>query len=163
MGSYEDHGAVFDIYDDPLPLSLDDLGPVDFPDNRRAKIQKSPLLTYGEYSHRPLYNAENFRDLPDISYTIADTSYGFVEDLLHQRMLTLDEDDVVIFDMSLRPVEIPENFPAQEVWQYYYDSEPSQKFLMFYESGRMVEIRFSSEVNDLNRVLPIAAQKLIPQ
>ena len=163
VGSYEDHGAVLDIYDDPLPLSLDDLGPVDFPDNRRAKIQKSPLLTYGEYSHRPLYNAENFRDLPDISYTIADTSYGFVEDLLHQRMLTLDEDDVVFFDMSLRPVEIPENFPAQEVWQYYYDSEPSQKFLMFYESGRMVEIRFSSEVNDLNRVLPIAAQKLIPQ
>lgn len=163
VGSYENHGAVLDIYNDPLPLSLDDFGPVEFPDNRRAQIQQSPLLTYGEYTHQPLYTAENFRDLPDISYTVADTRYSFVEGLLHRHMLTLDENDIAIFGMSLRPMEIPENFPAQEVWQYYYDSEPSQKFLLFYEGGRMVEIRFSYEVHDLNHMLTIAAQKLTPQ
>lgn len=47
MGQYDWDGLTMDIYDDPLPLEVEDLAQVDARWSKEARLQESPLLAYG--------------------------------------------------------------------------------------------------------------------
>lgn len=72
-GTYQYHGSVFTIYDDPLPLTVEDLTGKDYGEGvytREWRDTASLLLAQYTADQMARFDAENFRDLPRLRYTV---------------------------------------------------------------------------------------------
>ena len=67
MGYYEYH--TWEVYDDPLPLEVEDLLETAGRWSKEARCQETPLLAYGAYSQNALLTER--KDVPDLRYTVA--------------------------------------------------------------------------------------------
>lgn len=77
--TYEYQGWTWAVYQDDIPLRIEDLVAVDYDHwSTEAQVDSSPLLTYGEYSQRPRMDAP---DQPDLEYEIVTVKDGFLYDL----------------------------------------------------------------------------------
>lgn len=130
VGSYEYQGDTFEIYDDPLPLEVEDLTAAEGQWSKEMRHQETILLGYTEYIQHPLLTES--QDLPDLSYTMVDVKHPFLYKLCKQHFLTLDEDDVKLFHLSYRPMDAAP-FGAAELYQRCYEGKPSSQYLIFLE------------------------------
>ena len=141
VGQYDWDGLTMDIYDDPLPLEVEDLADVDARWSKRARLQESPLLAYGDYRQDLLYG-QQVRGY-ELSYEITDVKvpllYGFIRDrLVHERQDEIH--DGFVFVDHFQPVD-PAPWEALEAYQLHWSDSVLDTYLVCWE-GRIVEITF---------------------
>ena len=141
VGSYQWGSFTWDIYDDPMPLTVEDLVETDTQDSREANCQETFLLSRCEYEQRPLFNQEE-RDY-QLSYTVTDIKLPFLYNFIRQSLLEEHQDEAVdgyVFVDHYEPIDAAP-WDAQAAYQVYREDGPRDTYLICWES-RMVEIHF---------------------
>lgn len=143
-GSYEQYGRTYDIYNDPLPLTVEDLTETDAGYSRRATTYASPLLRRSLYEQSPV--GLQSAGAPTLWYAVYDTDWQFVQDivvsqLLRERQDELYEDGTVIRDSYISIDPAP--YGVQAAYQLQWStSGPIPQYLLCWQ-GRVVELRFA--------------------
>ena len=141
VGSYEYKGMTWDIYDDPLPLTVEDLMEIDANWSKEMDHQETGLVAFTEYRQRPLYTEP--REVPDLRYTIIDIKATFLGDYIRQVVLNSRQDEVLddfIFTDHFEPVDAT-IWSADEAYQLHWSGTIMDTYLLFWDN-RIVEIKF---------------------
>ena len=154
VGQYDWDGLTMDVYDDPLPLEVEDLVQVDARWSKEARLQESPLLAYGDYRQDLLYGQEvqGYELRYEITHVKVPLLYDFVKDGLIR-----DNQDEALGEY-LTPVD-PAPWNAQEVYQLHWDGGLLDTYLVCWES-RFAEITFYW--TPTQEQIQIAAERLRP-
>ena len=154
VGQYDWDGRTMDVYDDPLPLEVEDLVQVDARWSKEARLQESPLLAYGDYRQDLLYGQEvrGYELRYEITHVKVPLLYDFVKDGLIR-----DNQDEALGEY-LTPVD-PAPWNAQEVYQLHWDGGLLDTYLVCWEK-RIVEIKFYW--TPTQEQIQIAAERLGP-
>lgn len=86
--TYEYHGSIFTAPQDELPLIVEDLLNVNYSGYIRAQTSmQSVLLAQYEAHQYARFDAENFREMPDLEYTITLVKIPALYDLCKDALL----------------------------------------------------------------------------
>lgn len=134
---YEYKGFTFDVWHDPLPLTVEDLaGPNESRYSTKAERQETFLLARTRYQQDRLFSEVKETPAPgDLDYTVVEVKAPFLYDLCRRELLNdppLDEE--------YRPID-PAPWGAEEAYQRYWAEEPMGGYLLCYP-GRLVKITF---------------------
>ena len=155
VGQYDWDGLTMDIYDDPLPLEVEDLVQVDARWSKEARLQESPLLAYGDYRQDLLFTEEI--QGYEIRYEITDVKVPFLYDFVKDGFIRDNQDEVL--EKYLIPVD-PAPWEAEEVYQVSWrDGVLDDNYLVCWEK-RIVEIKFYWAPT--REQIQIAAERLRP-
>ena len=141
VGSYEYHGQTWDIYDDPLPLAIEDLTEIDGNWSKEMDHQETGLVAYTEYEQRALFTEP--REVPNLGYTIIDIKAAFLRDYIRQAVLNSRQDEVhgdYVFTDHYEPVDAT-IWSANEAYQVHWSDSVLNTYLLFWDN-RVVEIKF---------------------
>lgn len=161
-GSYQRDGRTYAIYNDPLPLTVEDLTRTDAVYSREAIFSASPLLRRSEYSQHPI--VPEYAGAPTVWYTVYDTGFGFVRDLVVDQLLREQQEetdvDGQVFLDSYTPLD-PAPYGAQAAYQLQRTAiGPVPQYLLCWP-GRVVELSFAYLV-PTGEQLAAAAERLAP-
>lgn len=140
--TYEYRGMTWDVYADPLPLTIQDLKETDY-DQWSTKLTRksSPLLTHLEATQRPRMDA---LEQWDLSYELVIVKAGFLYNLCKQDYIDWVERDndklPQRYWTEYRPVDAAP-WGAMEVYQQYSGGEARNQFLICWPD-RIAEIHF---------------------
>lgn len=156
--TYEYHGSTFILYQDELPLAVEDLMDVEYDGYvRQRRSEESLFLGMLEADQWSRLDDEEGRIHPGLNYTVALIKAPFLYELCKERLIgEKDEsaDDSVPegFKRVYLTVD-PAPWGAEEAYQLaYQDTGALERYLLCYED-RIVEISFDWE--------PTAEQKEI--
>ena len=155
VGQYDWDGRTMDVYDDPLPLEVEDLAQVDARWSKEARLQESPLLAYGDYRQDLLFTEEI--QGYELRYEITDVKVPFLYDFVKDGFIRDNQDEVL--EKYLIPVD-PAPWEAEEVYQVSWrDGVLDDTYLVCWEK-RIVEIKFYW--TPTREQIQIAAERLRP-
>ena len=155
VGQYDWDGLTMHIYDDPLPLEVEDLVQVDARWSKEARLQESPLLAYGDYRQDLLFTEEI--QGYEIRYEVTDVKVPFLYDFVKDGFIRDNQDEVL--EKYLIPVD-PAPWEAEEVYQVSWsDGVLDDTYLVCWEK-RIVEIKFYW--TPTQEQIQIAAERLRP-
>lgn len=155
VGQYDWDGLTMHIYDDPIPLEVEDLVQVDARWSKEARLQESPLLAYGDYRQDLLFTEEI--QGYEIRYEITDVKVPFLYDFVKDGFIRDNQDEVL--EKYLIPVD-PAPWEAEEVYQVSWrDGVMDDTYLVCWEK-RIVEIKFYW--TPTQEQIQIAAERLRP-
>ena len=141
VGSYEYHGQTWDIYDDPLPLTVEDLTEIDGNWSNEMDHQETGIVAYTEYEQRALFTEP--REVPNLGYTIIDIKATFLQDFIRQSILSSRQDEVhgdYIFTDHYEPIDAT-IWGSDEAYQLHWSDTIMNTYLLFWDD-RIVEIKF---------------------
>ena len=141
MGSYEHNGGIRYIYDDPMPLVIEDLMEMDGRWSKEMDHQETGLVSYTEYEQRALWTEP--REVPNLSYTIINIKAAFLQDFIRQSILNSRQDEVhddFIFTDHYEPVDASP-WGADEAYQVHWSDSIMDTYLLFWDD-RIVEVKF---------------------
>ena len=159
--TYEAYGQTWEVYQDDIPLRIEDLMDVDYDRwSTRARVDSSFLLTHGEYTQRARVGDPG--DIPDLDYEIVTVKAGFLYDLCKNDFIAWVERDNGQLSREYwdeyRLIDAPA-WGAEEVYQRYYSGEPVNQFLVCWPD-RMAEISFDWDWTLTEDMTATAAAKL---
>ncbi len=160
VDTYMWNGEVFDIYDDPLPLDVEDLADVTARWSREADRQESMLLARGEYRQRLLLT-EDTGSRYNLHYEIVDVKLPALYGFIREHMLLSRQDEVhagIVFTDHFEPAD-PAVWGALEAYRLHWSGSLSNTYLVCWEN-RIAQIRFYWEPTPEQLVL--AGEKLRP-
>lgn len=155
VGQYDWDGLTMDIYDDPLPLEVEDLAQVDARWSKEARLQESPLLAYGDYRQDLLYTEEI--QGYELRYEITDVKVPFLYDFVKDGLIRDNQDEVL--EKYLIPVD-PAPWEAEEVYQVSWSGGVLDDTYLVCWEKRIVEIKFYW--TPTQEQIQIAAERLRP-
>lgn len=141
VGSYEHNGYVFDIYDDTLPLEVEELMDTNSQWSKEAHQQETFLVSYGEYRDENI-GSENYSDY-SINYEITDVKMSFLYDFIKNKLINSRQDEIngdTLFIDHFEPID-PGVWNAQEAYQLHWSDSILDHYLVCWEN-RIVEITF---------------------
>lgn len=143
-GSYEQDGRTREIYNDPLPLTAEDLTETDAVYSREATSYASPLLRRTLYEQSPL--VPQYAGAPTVWYTVYDTDFAFVQDMVVRQLLDEHQDEIYedgsVVQDSYVSID-PAAYGVQAAYQLQWSSlGPIPQYLLCWP-GRVVELRFA--------------------
>lgn len=144
-GSYESNGRTYEIYNDPLPLSVNDLMETDAVYSGTAFADSaSPLLRQRMYDHSPI--APQYAGAPTIWYTIYDTDFDFVQGIVVNQLLDehqneVQEDGTVFTDCYVPIDSVP--CGAEAAYQLRWSTSGLIPQYLLCWPGRVVELSFA--------------------
>ena len=160
VGSYDMGGWTFEIYDDPMPLYVEDL--TDTGDSlwsrEQVRSNSTFLLSRREYRQDLV---EGPKELRDLAYTIVDIRFPALEDTVRRSLLAERQDEIhgdYVFIDHYEPVD-PAPWGAEEAWQLHWSDGVLNTWLVFWK-GRAVEVKFYWPPTA--EQIAIAAEKLRP-
>ena len=145
--TYEYNGAVFTVYMDELPLTVEDLLDIPYAGYIKERRSEESLLL-GQFVMRqhPRFDAVNYTEMPDLEYTITEIKLPFLYEfcknsLLNERKDEKTVDGQVDFYDHYEPVD-PTPWKAKEAYRLYWSyGHFIDRYLLCYEK-RIVEIMF---------------------
>lgn len=154
------YNHTFILYDDPLPLRMEDLTDFTIPEGsartREARRSATFLLTFTQYRDWGYGD----RAPGNLDYTVIDTDLPFLYDYIKQcRLAAHDQRDPEQLQDYLIPID-PTPWQAQEVYQRYWSSSLLDSYFIFWE-GRMVALDL--ETPPTPEQIAIIVQALKPQ
>ena len=158
--SYEYKGMTWDVYADPLPLTIEELIDTDYDQWSTRLIENtSPLLTHLQARQRPRMDA---LDQPDLEYEIVMVHAPFLYDLCKDHFVDwLERDNNKLpeeyWDIY-QPVD-PALWGAAEAYQRCSSGEPVNQFLICWPD-RIAEINFDWEWTITDDLISITAEQL---
>ncbi|MBQ5642373.1 MAG: DUF2812 domain-containing protein [Bacteroidaceae bacterium] len=141
VGTYEYNGITWDIYNDPLPLTVEDLIEIDGNWSKEMDHQETGLVSYTEYEQCALYTEP--REVPNLSYTITNIKAKFLRDYIRQAVLNSRQDEVYddyVFTDHYEPID-PDIWGAEEAYQLHWSGSIMNTYLLFWDNS-IVEIKF---------------------
>lgn len=141
VDTYEWRGHTFRIYNDPLPLNIEDLiEPEDVRWSKEAQINETFLVKKAEYRQDPVIS--DAETAPDLKYSIIDFKvswlYSFCKNAMVRNTRDLPE---------LRDYYTPADssaWEADEVYQAYFSTGFLHDYIVCWEN-RILNIRFDWE------------------
>lgn len=93
--TYTHNGAVFTLYNDDMPITLEDFG-IQATENytKRNERQSSVLLEYSDCRQSPRFDRENYRNLPQLEYTLIKVKADFLYDFCLKTIMD-DRQDIL--------------------------------------------------------------------
>lgn len=107
VGTYDFDGWIMDVYDDELPLQIEDFMTVPGVEWSKQKQRSATLLLSStEYTQYPL---SEDRTIPDLNYTVTETKitalYNFCKNSLLKEKQDEKYDDGTVFTDHYEPVD----------------------------------------------------------
>lgn len=141
VGQYDAYGYSRDLYQDDLPLRVEDLVPVSAQWSREAKFRSSFLLTQEQY-RQDLIPGQEITNY-EMAYTIYRPANGWVYDTVRRGLINSRQDEVgdgYVFTDHYQPVD-PAPWNAREVYQAYWSDSILDTYLVCWED-KILEIKF---------------------
>ena len=143
--TYEYNATTFTVYHDELPLTVEDLLDVHYDGYiKERRSEESLLLGRFVMRQHPRFDAEHYREMPNLEYTITEVRLPFLYGFCKNSLLNGRKDEVengeVVFAEHYEPVD-PAPWQANEAYRLYWSSGYLDKYLLCYES-RIIEIGF---------------------
>lgn len=143
VGSYELNGLTFEIYDEPMPLYVEDMMDIGESEwSRERNVHKETfLLSKSEYCQNHIPGSTEV--LSDLEYVIVDIKRPWLYDTVKQSMLNERQDKVYedfIFTNHFEPIEASV-WEAKEAYQLHWSGSILDVYLVCWEN-RIVEIKF---------------------
>ena len=159
IGNYEKNGLTFDIYNDPMPLHLEDMMEIgDSQWSRERSIHKQTfLLSQAQYRQRYIQGGPE--GLGDLEYTVVDIKLPILYDAVKQSMLNKRQDNEQgkhIFINHYEPVDVT-IWNAVEAYQFKTRDGFLNIYLVCWEN-RIIEINFAWEPT--TKEITVAVEKL---
>ena len=143
VDSYEKNGWTFEIYDEPMPLYVEDL--MEIGDStwsrERNKHNETLLLSRSEYRQDHVKGGPE--GLKDLAYTVVDVKLPILYDTVREAMLRERQDEVhgdVIFIDHYEPIDAT-IWDASAAYQLHWSDSVLDTYLICWEN-RIVEIKF---------------------
>lgn len=143
VGSYDINGWTFKIYDEPMPLYVEDM--MEIGDSKwsreRNEHNETFLLSKSEYRQNHVQGGPE--GLNDLEYTIIDIKVPALYDIVKQSILNERQDEVyddVIFTDHYEPIDAT-LWEADEAYQVHWSGTILDTYLICWEN-RIVEIKF---------------------
>lgn len=159
--SYEYNGWTYYVYDDPIPLRIEDLIKTDYDGYSYEIISdgSSPLLSRYEAKQKTRYDALSE---PEMQYRIVHVKAAFLYNWVLDLMLEEFDHNYAYPDdpnwKEDRSVD-PEPWGAEQAYQLYLGDEAHERYLLCYED-HIIEIDLDWTPTDNEKV--IIAEKLLP-
>ena len=160
--TYEYNGAIFTVYKDELPLTVEDMLDIRYDGYIKARRGDESLLL-GQFVMQqfPRFDTEYIAGIPELRYTITEVKLPFFYDLCKESLLNAAKDAQVdgqhVSYIYFDPVD-PIPWQAAEAYRLYWsDGYFFDRYLLCYER-RIVEITFGWEPTD--EQIAIAAERL---
>ena len=164
VGTYEQNGWTFEIYDDELPLYVEDMIK-DIENAEWSKEQtlhnKTVLLEVAEYRQDHIRGGSERVSL-QIDYRIIDVKIPFLYDTIKQALLNERQDEVhddFVFTDHYEPIDATP-WQATEAYQLYWSGSILDQYVVCFDN-RIVEIGFYWQPTP--EQIRIAAEKLKPE
>lgn len=148
LETYEYQGVRFTIYQDELPLTVEDL--LKMEDDgyiRQQYSNQSPLVAQFHMIQYPRHDIENAQKMPGLNYTITEIKVPAFYELCKKGLLGDKQDEYVdrdvVFINHYEPIDTtPWN--AVEAYQLHWSDAVLNHYLLCYEN-RIIEISFDWE------------------
>ncbi len=141
VGTYELYGRTHNIYNDPLPLEIEDIMEIEGQWSKEVSGTQTILVSQIEYNQDAIPVEGN--NVPEFCYTIIDIKVPFLYEFCKQSLLKERQDEIeddFIFYNSYFPIDAT-IWKAKEVYQVRWSSSILNTYLVCWEN-RMVEIKF---------------------
>ncbi len=159
IDSYEHNGWTFEVYDEPMPLYVEDL--MEIGDStwsrERNKHDETILVSRSEYRQDHVKGGP--AGLKDLAYTIVDIKFPFLYDTVKQAMLDERQDEIHgdhVFIDHYEPIDAT-IWEASAAYQLHWSDSILNTYLICWEN-RIVEIKFYWEPTP--EQIAIAVEKL---
>lgn len=160
IGTYELYGRTREIYDDPLPLEIEELSDVNAQWSKEADHQETFLLSSTEYRQYAILTDGNDNiDERKLEYTVTEVKQDFLYDFIKQAVLNSRQDEVhddFVFTDHYEPIDAS-IWIADGAYQLHWSDSVLNTYLIFW-GNRIVEIKFYWEPTP--EQIAIAVEKL---
>ena len=144
IGTYDLYGRTREIYNDPLPLEIEDLADVDAQWSKEADHQETFLLSSTEYRQYAVPTDGNDSvDERRLEYTITDVKQDFLYDFIKRAVLNSRQDEVhddFVFTDHYEPIDASV-WNADDAYQLYWSDSVLDTYLICWGT-HIVEIKF---------------------
>ncbi len=143
--TYEYHGNIFAAPQDNLPLTVEDLLEVNYDGYIREQTNhQSLLLAQYEARQRPRFDADDYKEMPRLEYTITLVKVPALYDLCKNALLADWEDDWMPDGQKdyAMPID-PTPWDAEDAYQLSNQEYGSENTFLLCYQDRLVEIDFS--------------------
>jgi len=159
-GTYELYGRTHEIYNDPLPLEIEDLADVSAQWSKEAGHQETFLLSSTEYRQYavPVEGNDKLNER-ELKYTVTEVKRDVLYDFIKEAMLNAHQDELhdgYVFTDHYEPADAS-IWNADDAYQLHWSDSVMNTYLIFW-GNRIVEIDFFWEPT-LEQI-SIAAEKL---
>lgn len=160
-GTYEHDGRVWEYYEDELPLTVEDLtGKQEMGYSCELTTDNTVFLTRTEGYQRPRFDAENYKELSHLEYTIYQIKLPLLLEPIKSAVINEYQDEVredyVLID-HYEPID-PAPWGADEAYQHHWSESVMDTYLLVW-GDRIVEINFYSQTPTPEQ-MAIVAEKL---
>ena len=143
VDSYERNGWTFEIYDEPMPLYVEDLMEIGNSTWSREQNKHNETLLVSRSEYRQDYVKGGPEGLKDLAYTIVDIKLPILYDTIKEAMLRERQDEVhgdVIFIDHYEPIDAS-LWEASVAYQLHWSDSILDTYLICWDN-RIVEIKF---------------------
>ena len=143
VDSYERNGWTFEIYDEPMPLYVEDLMEIGDSTWSRERNKHNETLLVSRSEYRQDYVKGGPEGLKDLAYTIVDIKLPILYDTIKEAMLRERQDEVhgdVIFIDHYEPIDAS-LWEASVAYQLHWSDSILDTYLICLDN-RIVEIKF---------------------
>lgn len=158
--TYTYKGITWDVYADPIPLTIQDLVSNDY-DSWSTQLHRSssPLLTHMEATQRPRMDALNE---PDLEYEIVIVKADFLYNTCKRQFIDwVERDNDVLPQAHWNEYRLVDAtlWGAEEAYQRYNAGEACNQFLICWPD-RIAEIDFDWDWSITPEMMSVAAEQL---
>ena len=144
IGTYELYGRTREIYNDPLPLEIEELADVNARWSKEADHQETLLLSSTEYRQYavPADGNDNV-DERKLEYTVTEVKQDFLYDFIKRAVLNSRQDEIhddFVFTDHYEPIDASV-WNADDAYQLHWSESVLNTYLIFW-GNRVVEIKF---------------------
>ncbi len=147
VGTYESYGITREIYNDPLPLEIEELSDVSAEWSKEADHKETVLLSSTRYRQHAIPVDENDAIAEwELMYTVADVKCSSLYNFIRQSLLNSRQDEIgdgFVFTDHYEPADASV-WNADETYQLHFSNSVLYTYLVFW-GNRIVEITFSWE------------------
>lgn len=144
VGTYELYGRTREIYNDPLPLEIEELADVNAQWSKEADHQETLLLSSTEYRQYAVPTDGNDNvDERKIEYTVTVVKQDFLYDFIKRAVLNSRQDEIhddFVFTDHYEPIDASV-WNADDAYQLHWSESVLNTYLIFW-GNHIVEIKF---------------------
>jgi len=144
VDTYELYGRTREIYNDPLPLEIEELADVNARWSKEADHQETLLLSSTEYRQYavPADGNDNV-DERKLEYTVTEVKQDFLYDFIKRAVLNSRQDEIhddFVFIDHYEPIDASV-WNADDAYQLHWSESVLNTYLIFW-GNHIVEIKF---------------------
>lgn len=162
IATYDINGWTMEVYDDPLPLEIEDMSAADAIWSKEADYQETFLASYRKYNQDFVHiEGNDAGETKDLQYSIIDVKVPVLFDFMKQAILNSRQDEVhddFIFTDHYEQID-PTIWQADDAYQVYWSDSLLNTYLLCWDN-RIVEIKFYWEPTP--EQIAVAIEKLVP-